>query len=344
MRGNELLDKMELIDPLFIEAAETVPQRAGNRRLLWGSLAACLILLIGFCAVVQSGAFPSLQTGRVSSSAAPGGTFTSACVFWLDGNKAVAYGPIDGEDRKRYDLIPDKIAVGQTLNEATIITEADLGEFMGTVTGCIDPALNGCRVYHYAKYPEKDAICIVDTPQGYAFYCGSVLAFDAVVGGSSDELFSLYGLPDSLEELEILSPGERFLFEITDPAQIAVIFEILSGKTNIGLIASDYRYAQAWYDAYGNEDVSFSEENGFVFRDGTSGDGDSGQVFAEKTYEKAHALWGKGSCHLCFTTAKGFQLLIDYNPAVCSFNSQNSYYVLSEAETEALNTILRITD
>ena len=40
----------------------------------------------------------------------------------------------------------------------------------------------------------------------------------------------------------------------------------------------------------------------------------------------------------------GFRLLIDYNPAVCSFNSQNSYYVLSEAETEAVNTILRITD
>ncbi len=341
MRGNELLDKMELIDPLFIEAADALPQRTGNRRLLWGSLAACLVLLIGLFTVLRSGVFPHSQAEKTGVSEPPDAVFNVAYSLRLEGIENVSYGPIDFEECKRFGLVP-KNAVG--LERPLTITEDDIGEFMGIVTGCYDTSLNGCRVYHYAKYPEKDAICIVDTPQGYAFYCGSVLAFDAVVGGSSDELFSLYGLPDSLEKLEILSPGERFLFEITDPAQIAVIFEILSGKTNIGLIASDYRYAQAWYDAYGNEDVSFSEENGFVFRDGTSGDGDSGQVFAEKTYQKAHALWGKGSCHLCFTTVKGFRLLIDYSPAVCSFNAQDSYYVLSEAETETLNTILRITD
>lgn len=341
MRGNEFLNKMEMIDPLFIEAADALPQRAGNRRLLWGSLAACLVLLIGLFTVLRSGVFPHSQAEKTGVSEPPDAVFNVAYSLRLEGIENVSYGPIDFEECKRFGLVP-KNAVG--LERPLTITEDDIGEFMGIVTGCYDTSLNGCRVYHYARYPEKDAICIVDTPQGYAFYCGNWLSFDAVVGGSSDELLSLYGLPDSLEELEILSPGERFLFEITDPAQIAVIFEILSGKTNIGLIASDYRYAQAWYNAYGNEDVSFSEENGFVFRDGTSGDGDSGQVFAEKTYEKAHALWGKGSCHLCFTTAKGFQLLIDYNPAVCSFNSQNSYYVLSEAETEALNTILRITD
>ena len=32
MRGNELLDKMELIDPAYIEAADTAPVRLPDRR------------------------------------------------------------------------------------------------------------------------------------------------------------------------------------------------------------------------------------------------------------------------------------------------------------------------
>ena len=44
MRGTELLYKMELIDPVFVEAAEAAPQRARSKRLMWGSLAACFFL------------------------------------------------------------------------------------------------------------------------------------------------------------------------------------------------------------------------------------------------------------------------------------------------------------
>ena len=45
MRGNELLDKMELIDPTYIEAADTAPNKRKSVWAKWGTLAACLCLV-----------------------------------------------------------------------------------------------------------------------------------------------------------------------------------------------------------------------------------------------------------------------------------------------------------
>ena len=45
MRGNELLDKMELIDPIYIEAADTAPSKRKSIWAKWGTLAACLCLV-----------------------------------------------------------------------------------------------------------------------------------------------------------------------------------------------------------------------------------------------------------------------------------------------------------
>lgn len=46
MRGNELLDKMELIDPAYVEAADARPKKKRNVWLKWGAIAACLCLVI----------------------------------------------------------------------------------------------------------------------------------------------------------------------------------------------------------------------------------------------------------------------------------------------------------
>ena len=48
MRGNDFLDKMELIDPAFIEAADNKPQKKKISWVKWGVVAAC------FCLVVTS--------------------------------------------------------------------------------------------------------------------------------------------------------------------------------------------------------------------------------------------------------------------------------------------------
>ena len=45
MRGNELLDKLERIDPAYIEAADTAPNKRKSVWAKWGTLAACLCLV-----------------------------------------------------------------------------------------------------------------------------------------------------------------------------------------------------------------------------------------------------------------------------------------------------------
>ena len=45
MRGNELLDKMELIDSVYVEAADAMPKRRRAAWLRWCAAAACLSLL-----------------------------------------------------------------------------------------------------------------------------------------------------------------------------------------------------------------------------------------------------------------------------------------------------------
>lgn len=45
MRGNEFLDKLELVDPAFVAAADELPRRRRNVWLQWSGLAACACLV-----------------------------------------------------------------------------------------------------------------------------------------------------------------------------------------------------------------------------------------------------------------------------------------------------------
>ena len=45
MRGNEFLDKMELIDPAYIESADAKPKKKKGVWIKWGAMAACLCLV-----------------------------------------------------------------------------------------------------------------------------------------------------------------------------------------------------------------------------------------------------------------------------------------------------------
>ena len=57
MNGNDLLDKMELADPAYVEAAEAASAKKQNGWLKWGALAACccLVILGAFAAVRSAG-------------------------------------------------------------------------------------------------------------------------------------------------------------------------------------------------------------------------------------------------------------------------------------------------
>ena len=62
MRGNELLDKMELVDPAYVEAANEAPKIKKNTFIQWGAVAACLLTVV----VVGI-----LTTGKSNSSQVP---------------------------------------------------------------------------------------------------------------------------------------------------------------------------------------------------------------------------------------------------------------------------------
>lgn len=66
MRGNDFLDKMELINPAYVEAADTMPEKKKSTWMKWGAAAACFLLavLIGMYA---------LRTKDTSSSVLLGG-------------------------------------------------------------------------------------------------------------------------------------------------------------------------------------------------------------------------------------------------------------------------------
>ena len=57
MRGNEFLDKMELIDLAYVEAADAKPKGKKNIWVKLGAMAACLCLVIGGFAAYQAGIF-----------------------------------------------------------------------------------------------------------------------------------------------------------------------------------------------------------------------------------------------------------------------------------------------
>lgn len=49
MRGNEFLDKMELVNQEYVEAADKAPKRKKNPWVKWGAAAACFALVIAIC-------------------------------------------------------------------------------------------------------------------------------------------------------------------------------------------------------------------------------------------------------------------------------------------------------
>lgn len=68
MRGNELLDKMNLVDPAYVEAADTGTVSGKRTWVRWGALAACLCLVIAGAIAV-----PRLQS-EPAPTPNPGGT------------------------------------------------------------------------------------------------------------------------------------------------------------------------------------------------------------------------------------------------------------------------------
>lgn len=342
---SKLYHSISKIDSQFIEEAQTEAAKKRGPWIEWlklGVAAACLCLVVA--GIFTARRFAEVGTpadtekkydtqavvdAPVDAAAEDGPAQDAAYGFRLNGDAAATYYPISFDERVRYGLVPGG-AVGLNESNRYQITEADLGTPMGTVTDCGDDRIIGSSVYHFAKYPEDDSICIADTPYGYDFYVCGWLDVPIAIGETSDVIFAAYGLPDSMAKMEILAPDFRHLSDVEDEAAVEAILKILSGKINHGLETNERRFAQAWYDAYGNDGIHYSEENGHCV------------ARAVDLWDKAHELWNEGERIIRITTERGFALAVDYHPAVCVFSCGDSYYDLSVDEVESLSALLGI--
>ena len=83
MRGKELLDKMELIEPGYVEAAELAPAKRKRETPLWirfGAIAACICLLL---------ALPAVLSHRAERPASPAESNDGPSSFEVDGARYV---------------------------------------------------------------------------------------------------------------------------------------------------------------------------------------------------------------------------------------------------------------
>lgn len=80
MRGNELLDKMELIDPAFVEAADKRTYKRKSTWIKWGVTAACLCLVVSSVFALRqqlkskNSDFPAPQTDGGATAIYPNAT------------------------------------------------------------------------------------------------------------------------------------------------------------------------------------------------------------------------------------------------------------------------------
>lgn len=350
MRGKELLDKMELIDPAFVEAAENARGQKRYTWVKWAVCAACICIVAGGLAF-RGGLFKP-QGARQSDTVEDSITsvnndaliLADAQVDWIvtlmdtDGNEKYAYSSISFLERKKYGLVPEN-AVGLTPENTYVITEADIGGFMGTVSKCADTSLIGMKLYHFAKFPDDDLICIADTPKGYAFYTGHLILPEITEYATFDTYLDAFKMTGTSFSVEVLSPEFTHIADINDAETKRTIVELLSGKSNIGHTEGERRFADAWYEAYGNNDVEYNEEHGVVsYKVQNSPDEDTA------LYNKAHDLWNRGERLIRLTSENGASLVLDYFPAIGIFYCGDGCFEVPDEDVAILNSLLNITE
>lgn len=344
LKEQRIIEALSNVDEKYIEEAAPVnKKRKKPVWIKWTAVAACLAIVVG-------GVFLWKDRGN-DIIAEP--TFEETVAYGFTMGDAV-YFPISFEDRIRFGLVPED-AMGLTPENTYEITEDDLGEVMGIVETSDNESLVGATVYHFAKYPEYDAICIVEVNGEYSFYTSDGLLLTNEIGKSSDFVLEAYNMPQSVTKITVQTGEWETVMTITDEETIATICDIMKGKANIGLKEHEKLYAKLWYDTYGNDDVYYDEEVGsMIYREAqteppepvtyTDADGNEVTYYESNTedYDKAHALWGEGERVVTFTTDKGFEFYMNYRPSISTIGFYDGYYLLTEGEVEELNDLLGV--
>ena len=307
------------------DTAKAITQKRRNRAVYWAAAAACLCL-----AAIGAITLGGRDTIAIDNDTAYGDLVSvehTAYSVTLSSSSA-AYFPISFEERRTYGLVGE-YDVGLTEENTYEITEADLGEPMGTVTDSMDGSLVGNPVYHFAKYPELESICIVETKSGYRFYTSTGPTLIFITGGQSSAMLDAYVLPQQAEKVTVQDADWKELLTITDPDTIYSLCDILTDKENMGLAAHEKRYAALWKETMGNEDVFYSEDTGMVYTN-------------DLTPDDTAPVWHKDQRIVTIHADNGFSLQFTYNPSISTFAWGDEYFPLTEEEIASLNEILGI--
>ena len=353
MNSEKILHAIGEIDDELIKSAAQMPNKKHRRRILLGALAACLCLAFVGLAITRQPEQPPIDSPAADIP-------VEAVSCYLNGNDYAAYNTIAFDERKAYGLVPAD-AIGLGPENLYVITDADLGEPMGTVTKCQNEAYIGSPVYHFAAYPDDENICIIDTPAGYQFYTFSGSWPPDEVGQLSDAALEAYGLPASMEKMETLDQNSNQCMEITAEAAEEIL-RLLSGKTCLGgWDVVERRFADLWQQTYGNDVVYYDEEAKCCIFPKLSQENDpteysyeaeDGSIIVHQApppqndpviYEQAQALWYWGEQQLAIEIGSKYPCYIRYFPSIRIFEL-GGYYELSPEEAQRLNVLLGIEE
>ena len=184
MRGTEFLDKMELINPVYVEAAAAEPKKKKNVWIKWGAIAACLCFAI-IGTIIWRQFAPTHSNGTGVTVSENGVTIPQLKVS-LSANeeaKMVGFFIYQGRRYVQYEQIYDVNIVGEYLGTATGLidewTPADgYIDFAGSVNGDFY-AVNGISPdFMLCMRSDDGSICTYINNNGITLKTGTDLFED----------------------------------------------------------------------------------------------------------------------------------------------------------------------
>lgn len=347
MKGKDLLKLMSEADVSLIEESENAPQVEKKKisKMAWllplaGVVA--IVLLIGVGVLFQNG---KKQTSM--SSEEKRHEDLGYCIY-LDNIAGVEFHSADAEDKIRYGLPSDGSDI--------ILSQSDIGEYIGTVSDDRGQELVGKKAYHYAKYPKYNSIIIVELEDSYALFCAYGYSVDVPLGDSLKDAFTKYGLPEKGVKIEVYDHNEELIRTITERSDIEQIVEILVSCNNIGYTEPNRRLVQAWNETYGNDYVYLDEKSGTIkYRDiiidqtiqesitNSSFGGVETKSEGERlpVEDMAHELWNKDSLELIIEVSEGYRIRLNYCPLARKISAFNGAFDLTEEKMKKLDALVK---
>ncbi len=331
MNNDIIIDALSSLDADLIEKHALYEEKSEKRSVKrkktvkWGSLAACLALVIGLGAL-----FIPMLTEDNGGTADNSNDILYAAEF---GN--YMYAPY--HRGSSFDSLSAELP---ELEELYIngITEEHLGEYLGAFPALPSHSDIEGKAYRFALYPEYDSLIIVDYGGVYYFFVAGGLSFSVLENThDSTTLLSLYGLPDTFKSFYIAKIGKGGTISddtgslgdpITSRDTFDALYAILSGKNDTEWAEIKQVEWEAWCAEYGDGRVKFDKENGFSYSDQTA-HGDFSDFVNKNAY------------YLRLTTKNGFNSIdltvsIEYR----YFYMNNLFFTLTEAETAQIIELL----